>query len=260
MATIKDIDGVISAFAPCSLSESWDNDGIMLCKSGDKEVSRAVVCLEISEGAIEFAAKMGADVIITHHPYIFRPLKNVKGATFCELEKLISGEIAVLSYHTRLDNTPGGVNDVLAKALGLCDVSGYAEHPGGNEMGRIGSLKNEICANEFAEYVSQTLCGGCGVRYTVNDEKKKIRRVAVLSGAGKDFLRGAIDAGADAFVSADLSHNTFLDGLSAGIAVIDAGHYCTENPVCSLLAKLIGDSFPEIEVLIYDVGCPYKTA
>lgn len=98
---IKDIDKLMCDIAPKYLSEPWDNDGIMVCGDVEHEVKCAVVCLEISAEAVDFAVENGADVIVTHHPYIFRPLKNVKGNTFSTIEKLMKNGISVLSYHTR---------------------------------------------------------------------------------------------------------------------------------------------------------------
>lgn len=253
MPTVRDIDRLMSDFAPKNLSEPWDNDGIMLCGDLEAEIKRAVVCLEVNKAAIDFAAMTNAQCIITHHPFIFKPLKSVSGETFCSIEKLITSRISVLSYHTRLDCADGGVNDLLAKRLGLSDISSFSAEDGGAKMGRFGSLEREIDINDFASFVKSTLHSE-GLRFS-SPKGKKVNKAAVLGGAGKDFLRGAVNAGADVFVSADLSHNTFLDGTDMGIAVIDAGHYSTENLVTSLIAELIGRLSVETE--IFDVGSPY---
>ena len=126
-------------------------------------------------------------------------------------------------------------------------------------MGRIGNLKKPMTAKKFARFVSKALCDGQSVRYAARDDEMPIKRVAVLGGAGKDFMVGAICAGADAFVSADLSHNTFIDGADAGITVIDAGHYYTENPVCNALYAKLSQQFEDVDFTVYNVGSPYKT-
>ncbi len=253
---INEIDKLMCDIAPKYLSEPWDNDGIMVCGDVGREVKCAAVCLEVSDEAVDFAVREGAEVIVTHHPYIFRPLKSVKGNTFSTIEKLMKNGISVLSYHTRLDKADGGVNDVLAEKLGLSDIEKYGESADDKQpMGRIGTLPEEMSADEFAEYIAETL-GADGLRYAAPKGGKAVKRVAVLGGAGKDFLAGAYAAGADAFVSGDLSHNTYLDGSEMGLVTVDAGHYATENPITEKIASLLSEKLG-VKTLVFDVKSPY---
>ena len=253
--TVKDIDRLMCEIAPKALSEPWDNDGIMVCKNPDSEVKCAVVCLEVNGAAVDFAIESGADLIVTHHPYIFKPLGRIVGDTFGEIERFMKHGISVLSYHTRLDKACGGVNDVLAERLGLCDIEKYGENASdATPMGRIGTLPCEMSADEFAEYVAETL-GSDGLRYSAPTEKR-VMRVAVLGGAGKGYLYGAHSAGADAFVSGDLSHNTFIDGRNMGMVTVDAGHYATENPIAQKVADILTERLG-IKALFFDVKAPY---
>jgi len=249
---ICDIDKFISSFAKREYSESWDNDGIMLCGDVNKEVKRAAVCLEINESIIDLAIKTGCDLIITHHPFIFRPLKGICENDYKFISLLIKNNISVLSYHTRYDAAQGGINDVLANTLGLSDIKPFGG--GENPMGRFGELDCEMTPEEFAKYIKEKLlissmrCALCG---------KKIKTVAVLGGGGKDFLYDAA-AVADAYVTGDLSHNAFIDAKVLGISLYEAGHYHTENAGACHLEKLIKAEFPDIETKAFDSGSPFE--
>lgn len=249
MTTIEAIDKYISSLAPTEYRESWDNDGVMLCGSKDAEVKSAVVCLEVSLEAIKYAIEVGAQLIITHHPFIFRPLKSVTGTSFSELELLVKNGISVLSYHTRLDKAAGGVNDVLAQTIGLENIS-----VGADSFLRTGTLKAEMTAEEFAEHLKTVL--GCESMRVYFEKGKSIRTVSVCGGAGKEFLYEAA-AISDAYVSADLAHNTFIDAKALGIALYDAGHYHTENPTVKRLVSILKSEFPTVSFCDFDVGCPF---
>jgi len=250
MTTIKDIDSFVTGIAPRELSEAWDNDGVMLCGDTDAQVKKALVCLEVNLDAVKRASEIGASLIVTHHPFIFKPLKNVRGEYFSQIELLMKNGISVLSYHTRFDKAKGGVNDILAQTLGLCNVTEHAEFL------RVGELDREMSGEEFAKYIREKL--GCGTMKAYFDKSAKIKRVSVCGGAGKDFLADAAGV-SDAYVSADLSHNTFIDAKDMGISIFDAGHYFTENPAVYRLADILKSEFNEISFETYDVGSPYFT-
>lgn len=248
MTTIRNIDSYLSDVAPRLLSEPWDNDGIMLCGNTGKEVKKALICLEVNTDAVRKAAKIGAELIITHHPFIFRPLKNVCGEAFSEIELLVKNDISVLSYHTRFDKTEGGVNDALAEVLGLSEISACGEFL------RVGALPWEMTGEEFAGYIREKL--HCGTMKAYFDKNAKIKTVAVCGGAGKDFLEEAA-RNADAYVSADFAHNTFIDAKNLGIAIFDAGHYHTENPAIFRFKELLEKKFPDLIFETFDVGSPF---
>ena len=250
MTTVKNIDSFMSAFAPRELSESWDNDGVMLCKDTEKNVKCALICLEVNLPAIEKAIEIGADLIITHHPFIFKPLKSLSGEAFSEIELLVKHGISVLSYHTRLDKADGGVNSVLAETLGLSNVAKKGEFL------YSGELCCAMSGEEFATYIKEKL--GCESIKAYFEKGAKIKTVALCGGAGKDFLFEAAEC-AVAFVSADFSHNTFIDAKNLGIAVFDAGHYHTENSVIYKLKSLLEAEFTGVSFECFDVGCPFFT-
>lgn len=213
---IKKLDESI----PGTLSEEWDNDGVMLALDKKRDIQKIVVTLDVTPDCIEYAKKCGASLIISHHPFIFKPLANLDTCLKTDMIlDLVRADISVLSYHTRFDNSVGGMNDSLAEALGILNPEPL------DGMARIGDLSGEFSPEEFAAYVCETLSTDV-VLYNGNN---KISRVAVLGGGGKDFVSIARLAGADAIVTGDLSHGVVMDETFAGITIIDAGHYGTEK-------------------------------
>ena len=249
MTSIRDIDRFMSEWAGRELSESWDNDGVMLCEDLDKRAEKILVCLEINEKVAESAVFLGCDLIITHHPFIFHPLKNICENTYRLVSLLLKNGISVLSYHTRLDAAHGGVNDVLAKTLGLENVSVFAG------LGRVGDMPFETDVQGFCTHVKQRL--GCEtLRVSHIPQNKKIKRVAVLGGAGKDFIPDASEV-ADAYVTGDISHSAFIAANEKSLLAVDAGHYGTENPVVEKISSALAEKFSDVSLVAFDSGCPY---
>lgn len=255
MATIKDIDGILSGVAPTVLSESWDNDGIMLCRDKNAEIKRVLVMLEVNKEAVEYAKEQGFKLIVTHHPFIFKPLSRITDDNYKIIENLMTSGISVLSYHTRMDSSEKGVNTVAAELLELENVSGFGGESG--NLGKIGELKTEMSPEVFGEYLKEKF--GCGtVRASFfKTTGKNIKKVAVIGGAGKGFFYDAFLAGADAYVTSEVAHNTFIDCKELDMCIYDCGHYFTENPVCERFAEIIKSEFSDVSVEIYDVGSPY---
>ncbi|MBE6687600.1 MAG: Nif3-like dinuclear metal center hexameric protein [Ruminococcaceae bacterium] len=236
--TTKELYNYLNERIPAELSEDWDNDGRMLISS-DREIKRVLISLDVTGETVSKAVKESFDLIITHHPLIFKPVKGITDERFLTL---IKADISVFSFHTRLDAVEGGVNDALASLLGLKNTEAF------EEMGRIGELDKEMTAEEFAHFVKNTL-GAPLVNFT--DSEKKIKRAALLGGGGKDFWQAA-SAEADAYVTGEMSHNTLLDAHEQGFCVVEAGHYFTEFPVCRVLEAMVKDLDPGIETEIFD--------
>jgi dinuclear metal center YbgI/SA1388 family protein len=244
---IKELDRLY----PRTLSCSWDNDGMMFCPDPSAEVKRVMLALDASSGAIAQAAGEKCDLLLTHHPLIFRPLKaltseNLTGSRILEAWK---GGISIASFHTRLDAGKDGVNDALAKklALTICDTFGDEECP---EIGRIAELETPMEAVQFAEYVRDAL--GCKAVSLSGDTP--VRRIALVGGDGKDFIRAALQTGADTFVTGTAGYNMALDAAEEGLNIIEAGHYHTEAPVLERLAELCR-TFAGAECLFFDSNC-----
>lgn len=243
MTKVQDIADFVQTFAPAQLACSWDNNGI-LAGFPEKTVSKVLVALDPFEGVAEEAAQWGAQVVLTHHPLIFDPMKAIadsdsKGRTVI---KLLQNGISAINAHTSLDIADGGVNDNLADRLGLADVKAIGEE----HLLRAGTI-TECSLPDFLRRVKDAL--GCeGLRYA--DGGKPCRKIAVGGGACASDWQLALDEGCDTFVTSDVKYNQFWDARDAGLTIIDAGHFYTENPVCEYLARKIAEQFPEVEVRI----------
>lgn len=227
---------------PESLRCDWDNDGIMVCSDPDREVKKVLITLDCTDDAVSYADENDFDLIVSHHPLIFHPLKSV---TDPKLIQLIKRDIPVFSFHTRLDAVKGGVNDTLASLLGLEDVIPFGE----DGMGRIGFLPDRIPFDAFVSDLKELLGvpSVTAVRCTGS-----VDRVAVLGGAGKDYITDAEAAGADTFVTGETGYNAMTDASEGTMNVILAGHYFTEQPVCLSLRRMLLSIDPKLDTEIYE--------
>ncbi|MBP3633610.1 MAG: Nif3-like dinuclear metal center hexameric protein [Oscillospiraceae bacterium] len=245
--TVREILSYLQTIAPAYMKYDWDNVGL-LCGSGSKEVKRVLVALDPFPGVCQEAADMGADLIVTHHPLIFRPCKSVtdEDPIGRSILLLASKGISAVNLHTNLDCAPGGVNDVLAQTLGLRDIS--IVDPIGEDYGllRKGTVEEQPLST-FMAAVKEKL-GVPVLRYV--DGGKPVRHVAVGGGSCGDEYAAALAAGCDTLVTADIKYNQFWDAKELGLNLIDAGHFYTENPVCAVLADKLKKQFPELEVIL----------
>lgn len=252
MTTVHDVLEALGRLAPASMKCDWDNVGL-LCGRGSQEVRKILVALDPFEDVCREAAEIGADLIVTHHPLIFQAPKSVTDGDSvgrCILF-LASHGISAVNAHTNLDCAPGGVNDQLARMLGMQNVE--VLNPVGTDgqgrpygLIRMGTVEETPLA-AFLEQVKERL-NAPGLRYV--DGGKPVRRVAVGGGACAGAVREVSDAGCDAFVTSDVKYNQFWDAHDLGLSLIDAGHFWTENPVCAVLAAHLQAAFPEIPVEI----------
>lgn len=232
--TVKQLYKILDAKIPPSLSCEWDNDGLMLCPEPHRQVRRVLIALDATGEVADAAIEGGFDVIVTHHPFIFKGLKAINDENYVSEKaiKLIRAGVAVFSFHTRLDALEGGVNDILALELGLENVESFGEEG----IGRIGDLYDEQSVEEFAFRVKEWLDAPY---VNLADAGKECRRVAVLGGSGDDDIGAAIAAGADTFVSGELKYHSMTDAPEMGINLIEAGHFYTEDPVLRVFEHLI---------------------
>lgn len=243
MTTVREIESFLYGWAPRELAESWDNVGLLV---GDPEaaVERVLVALDITPQVAEEALERGCQLIVAHHPVMncaWHPVQTIRaddrqGRT---LTALLRGGVAAICMHTNLDAAEGGVNDQLAKALGLTDTIPLNEQ----KIGRIGTLSCEKPLEQFLHDVVKSL--GCrGLRYRSGG--RPVRRVAVGGGACGEYIPQALAQGCDTFVTSDLRYNDFLD--TQGLNLIDAGHFPTEDVVCAEVVRRLQKAFPDIRV------------
>ena len=249
--TIRALYAALEQRLPRSLSWDWDNDGISCATDLDAPVTGVLIALDPTEDAVEAAIEAGANVLLTHHPMLFRGLKTVDGhdTGSRKVIRMIRHGITAMAFHTRLDAADGGVNDCLAAALGLTNIEpfGDASNSAGKPIGRVGDLPCEMTADEFIQTLKTALdlpnliFAGCG---------KPVRRVAVVGGAGDDDIAAAAAVGADTYVTGELRYHQLCDAPYGDINLVMAGHYHTEAPVLTRLATLCGEICPEAPVRV----------
>ena len=242
MATVADILAFLETLAPTSLKMDWDTVGLN-CGRKSTEVTKILVALDPFEGVCREAADVGAQLIVTHHPLIFRAPNAITDETSIgrSIMFLCRHGISAVNAHTNLDVAPGGVNDVLAEKLGLQNIVTLEDG-----LLRMGETEAQGLPS-FLASVKEKL--GCqGLRYV--DSGKPVKKVAVGGGSCAGEMMDALAAGCDTFVTSDIKYNQFWDAQDLGLNLIDAGHFYTENPIVPVLAEKISAAFPEIEVKI----------
>ena len=257
MATVKEIYEFINSVAPFDIQEGFDNAGFLVGRR-DRAVRKILVALDITGEVAEEAARLGAELIVAHHPVIFNPVKSVTDETLTGqvLLALAEQKIAAICAHTNLDAARGGVNDCLAEALELTGIGQLSQagvddqgHPYG--IGRVGTVHRPgLSAREYAAFVKEKL-GSSDVR--VVDGGRPVQRVAVGGGACGSMMEDAVAQGCDTFVTADLKYNQFLDAKALGLNLLDAGHFPTENVVCGPMVQWLSEAFPKVEVRLSEV-------
>ncbi len=232
---------------PRSLSCAWDNDGLLLLSDARREVRRVLCVLDVNAESVTRAVEGSYDLIVSHHPLFFSLTSLTPNDRTGEgILRLLKAGVSVISFHTRLDAAEGGVNDLLAETFGLSSVESFG--PVEEAMGRIGSLPAAVTAEELAQKVKVVLSAE-GVRFA--DGGRPICRLALLGGEGKEYLPYAIAAGADAYLTGGIGYHKMDEGRSAGVTVIEAGHFETEAPVTAVLKEKILTHLPDAEVDVF---------
>lgn len=236
----------IDKIAPYSTQMSFDNSGYMV---GDKSraVNNVMLCLDITNDIVRQAAEKKCQLIVSHHPVIFNPLRQVYANT--PVYELISAGIDAVSAHTNYDEAQTGVSYRLAQAIGLIDI----HRVDGMEAGVAGRLSSPLNARELAEKTKVAL--GCGaVSYTSRDV---INTVAVVGGSGGDFAADWFGV-CDAFVTGEAKHHHLLEAQRLGAAMIIAGHYETEIIAMRPLADMLAEHFPDTQFIMAQSEPPVK--
>ena len=275
---LKEIKSFLEGMAPLAVQESWDNSGLQIGCS-DKDIHKVMVCLDLTEAVLDEAEAIGADLVISHHPLIFKGLKSISGSTYQErcVRKAILSDIAVYSAHTSLDNILGGVNHKIASLLGLsslrwldsgesaegCDekcgraaegkCGGATEEKCGGAdavarasgSGLIGELKEPVAAAEFLHTV-KTIFDVKALKHSPLSSTTTIRSVALCGGAGAFLLPQAVAKGADCFISGEFHYHDYFD---PGTLLIELGHYESEQFTQDLLKESLERAFPELEIV-----------
>lgn len=244
MTKVLDVLNFLENYAPYELAESWDNNGLLV---GDKNstIKGVKIALDVTQDVINEAIKTNSNLIIAHHPVIFTSVKSVtsKDYTGNMLISAIKNDISIICMHTNLDSTQNGVNDALAKKLGLINV----ENLGAGDtksLGRFGETISPTSFDEFVSFVKKSL-GANGLKVVGSNNVKK---VAVLGGSGGKLMNFALKNGCDTFVTSDCSYDIFQSAKNLGLNLIDAGHFATENVICDVLLEVLSNNFKDIQI------------
>ena len=255
----KEIMQVIEAAYPRSAALDFDNVGLLAGRAG-KEVNRVYLALDATDAVIDRAIVAGADMLITHHPLIFSPMKRVTDEDFIgrRVVKLIQSDIAYYAMHTNYDVL--GMATLSEKILGIknSQVLDVTMCEDGNEegIGRVGDLEKPMTLEECCVYVKHKL--KLGSLKVFGDMNGTVSRLAVSPGSGKSAVAPAIAKGADVLVTGDIGHHDGLDAVEQGLAVIDAGHYGTEYIFIDDMKHFLEDKLPVLDVMTTPIIHPFQ--
>ncbi len=252
---IKDILSILESIAPPHLQESYDNAGLIV---GDPEapVTGVLFCLDSTEAVVNEAVEKGCNLVVAHHPIVFRGLKRLNGANYVERTVMLAirQNVAIYAIHTNLDNVYHlGVNTKIAEKLGLTNTRILAPKPGQVDIGAglLGELPTPVPEIEFLHNVKKNLRTNC-VRHTAL-RGKTVRTIAVCGGSGSFLLPEALRAGADAFVTADFKYHEFFDA-EGKLVIADIGHFESEQFTIELLHDIVREKFPTFALHLTEVN------
>ena len=249
MATVFDIKNALNEYFPFCEAEVWDNSGLLV--DGGNEISKIIVALDATNSVINEAKGLGAELIVSHHPIIFHPLK-----TLCANEpsvNAVKNSISIISAHTNYDISSFGadqqLSSILKEKLGF-ENEGFLETtqsaPISRGFGRYGKLKKEYSSEEFA-LVLKDIFNCQHIRFV--SSSKKINKIAFCCGGGSEYLEKAQSLMCDAFITADVKHSAFISASNTGTALYAPTHYQMEKPAMKNMADLLLRLFPDIEIV-----------
>ena len=252
---IKQVLSALERFAPLPLQESWDNAGLQLGLT-EAEVSGALLCLDVNEQIVDEAVAKGCNLIVSHHPLLFRGLKQISGADYVQRSviKAIKHDIVIVSMHTNMDNALDGVNWKIAERLGLTDCKFFAQKTvDGIEAGSgvVGNLPLQMDARAFIELVKKQFgvqCAQCNALL-----QRPISKVAICGGAGDFLLSDAIGEGADAFITGEMHYHQYF-GFEQQIQICVIGHYQSEQYTAEIFRDIIQKDCPGVKVCISETN------
>jgi dinuclear metal center YbgI/SA1388 family protein len=247
MLTVKTVTTLLEKMAPVDLAEDWDNVGLLVGDAG-REVARVMTCLTVTPATTAEAVERKAELIVTHHPIPFRPVRRLTSETTVgrQLLELIAARIAVYSPHTALDSAREGINERLAAGLGLRGITPLVPREGALGAGRWGWLEEPLTLGQVARRAKEFL--SLGRLQMVGQPEQPARTVAVACGAAGELLDAARQVGCDCMLTGEARLHTCLEAEAAGIGLLLAGHFASERFAVELLAEALARQFPQLEV------------
>ena len=256
MSTVADVVAYLEEFAPPELAEDWDNVGLLLGHSR-APVSKILTCLTLTPDVAAEAMESAVQLVVSHHPVLFRGTKQVTDRTSegRMLLSLIENGVAVFSPHTSFDSAAGGINQQLAESFGLTGIQPIRPDAvvEGLGSGRVGAVSEGVKLCEFLAVVRSAVAGDYLEYSGVLDSA--VSKVAVACGAAGDFLEDAVTMGCDTFVTGEARFHAALEARTVGVNLILLGHYSSERPAVERLAGVLGAEFGGIDVRPSRVEC-----
>lgn len=256
---VKDIVSILEKKYPKNNAENWDNVGLLVGKL-NQEVRKIQFSIDATENAIENAVKNGADMIITHHPMIFKPIKSVTTMDILgkKIIKLIENKKSLYAMHTNLDSSKGGLNDYILHLLDVKESKIIDVNETDNEagIGRIYTLSERVTLEKYAEFIKKKLKIK-NIRVICENKEKSIRKIALINGSGMSYWRKVKSLGADLFITGDVGYHEALDAKEAGINIFDIGHFESENCFVELLSKELEKI--GVEIIVFNDGPVFET-
>ena len=256
---VRDVMDLLEDLSPVEYAQEWDNVGLLVGRQ-DKEVNTIYLALDATDEVIDAAIECEADMLITHHPMIFSPLKCVCADDFIgkRVLKLAKYDISYYAMHTNFDvmgMADAVADDLLLSEREVLDVT-YEDEIGTEGFGRIGRLHETMTLLELCEFVKE--------RFYLDNVKvfgdldSVVDICAVAPGSGKSMLKAAIDKGADVIITGDIDHHEGIDSVAQGLAVIDASHFGLEKIFSPYVDSVIRREVPEIKVYMHELNAPFR--
>lgn len=245
--TIRQITSALEEFAPLSLQDGYDNAGLQIGLTKDADATGALLCLDVTEQVVEEAIERGCNLIVSHHPLLFRPLKSISGRDYIERTVImaIKNDITIYSAHTNLDSAADGVNYKIAEKLGLQDLEWLNPKGEGAGEGIVGTLAAPMAKADFIAKVKESFRLSS---LRTNDWKgETVRKVALCGGSGAFLINNAMAKGADAFLTGEIGYHRFF-GYEDQLLLLELGHYESEQYTTEILRSVIAKSAPELPI------------
>lgn len=253
----KEIIEVIENTYPKHAAMGWDNVGLLVGRT-EKEVKKIFVALEVTDEVLDQAIESGSDMIVTHHPLIFAPLKKITDEHFIgnRVVKLLQHDISYYAMHTNYDVL--GMADLSERILGLCDTEVFevTDIENNQGIGRIGNLENSMTVKECCELVKQRF--QLDFVKMFGDQDAVVNRVALVPGSGSKMIDLAIQKKADVLISGDIDHHAGIDAVAQGLIVIDAGHYGLEHIFIQDMTSYLEKHLQEVVVEKAEIHHPFQ--
>lgn len=258
---IRQITSALEEFAPLALQDGYDNAGLQIGLAKDADATGALLCLDVTESVVDEAVEKGCNLIVSHHPLLFRPLKSISGRDYIErtIIKAIKNDIAVYSAHTNLDSAFGGVNYKMAEKLGLANLQwlkskGEYFSEGGETRtageGLIGELPEALSCEAFQQKVKEVF--GVEALRVNKADCSSVKRVALCGGSGAFLIADAVKSGADAFITGEIGYHRFF-GFESDIMLLELGHFESEQYTLEVLYDVIRRKNPHLPIFMTEM-------